>query len=210
MLAVFTARLTPVCFEACKKQARSTERRTRASETLPAVPHKKNSFPMSCRPSPVRRVIETVTKLNDLQPDNIMNTETTNSEYLLLFHGTAWYEGLSAEQLQQAMNRFKAWFDRLSEQGVLKAAQPLVREARIVGQNGRVVADGPFAESKEAIGGYLLIAVNSFDEAVAIAKGCPGLEYGTQIEVRPVADECPMVQRAGQMMAQEQLASAAK
>ena len=49
------------------------------------------------------------------------------------------------------MSQFKGWFDRLTEQGTLKAAQPLVREGKIVsGKQGRVVADGPFAESKEA------------------------------------------------------------
>ncbi len=52
--------------------------------------------------------------------------------------------------------------------------------------------DGPFAESKEAIGGYFLLDVASLDEAVAIAQECPGLPYGVQVEVRPVAAECPV------------------
>jgi hypothetical protein len=55
-----------------------------------------------------------------------------------------------------------------------------------------VVSDGPFAESKEAIGGYFLLDVASFDDAVAIARECPGLPYGVQVEVRPVAAECPL------------------
>ncbi len=137
-----------------------------------------------------------------------MNAEKQN-EYLLLFRGNEWYNNLSPEELQKAMSQFKAWFDRLTEQGKLKGAQPLVREGKIVsGKNGRVVADGPFAESKEAIGGYFLLAVNSLDEAVAIAKTCPSLEYGTQVEVRPVADECPMAERARQIIPEEQLATA--
>ena len=56
----------------------------------------------------------------------------------------------------------------------------------------RVVSDGPFAESKEAIGGYFLLDVASLDEAVAIAQECPGLPYGIRVEVRPVAAECPL------------------
>lgn len=137
-----------------------------------------------------------------------MNAPKQN-EYLLLFRGADWYNNLSPEELQQAMNRFKAWFDGLGEKGILKGAQPLVREGKIVsGKHGRVVADGPFAESKEAIGGYFLLAVNSLDEAVAVAKSCPSLEYGTQIEVRPVAEECPMAERARQIMSEEQLATA--
>jgi hypothetical protein len=59
-----------------------------------------------------------------------------------------------------------------------------------------VVADGPFAESKEAIGGYFLLQVKSLDEAVAIAKDCPGLAYGAVVEVRPVAEECPVAEEA--------------
>ncbi len=137
-----------------------------------------------------------------------MSTQTQN-EYLLLFRGDAWYNRLSPEELQQAMNQFKAWFDRLTEEGKLKAAQPLVREGRIVsGKQGGVVSDGPFAESKEAIGGYFLLAASSLEEAIAVAKSSPSLEYGTQIEVRPVAEECPMAARARQIMPEEQLANA--
>lgn len=136
-----------------------------------------------------------------------MNTQTPN-EYLLLFRGTAWYDRLSPEELQTAMGHVKAWFDRLTAEGKLKAAQPLVREGAIVSKNGRVVADGPFAESKEAIGGYCLLQVNSLDEAIAIAKTTPGLEYGAQVEVRPVAGECPGMARARQIVPEDQLAVA--
>jgi hypothetical protein len=85
----------------------------------------------------------------------------------------------------------------LTKQGKLKAGQPLAREGKIIsGKRGRTVADGPFAESKEAIGGYFLLQVDDFDEAVAIAKECPTLEYGSTVEVRPVAEQCPTMQRA--------------
>ena len=107
------------------------------------------------------------------------------------------------------MDQVKAWFDRLTESGKLKAAQPLMREGAIVsGKTGRVVADGPFAESKEAIGGYVLVQVNSLNEAIAIAKSCPTLRFGMEVEVRPVAEECPMTADARRMMPEEQLATA--
>ena len=123
-----------------------------------------------------------------------MNKQTQN-EYLLLFRGTAWYNRLSPEELQKAMNQFKGWFDRLAQEGKFKAGQPLVREGAIVsGKNGRVVSDGPFAESKEAIGGYFLLLVNHLDEALEIAKECPALDYGVTVEVRPVAEQCAKMQ----------------
>ena len=63
-------------------------------------------------------------------------------------------------------------------------------------KTGRTVADGPFAESKEAIGGYFYLTVANENEAIEIAKQCPGLEYGSVVEVRPVAEICSIKQRA--------------
>jgi hypothetical protein len=73
------------------------------------------------------------------------------------------------------------------------------------GKNGRVVADGPFAESKEAIGGYFLLKVATMDEAVAIAQQCPGLPHGAKVEVRPIMGQCPI---SGQAVPEMQLAEA--
>src|SRR5690242_21835969 len=116
-----------------------------------------------------------------------------NNGYMLIFRGTDWYKDLTPEQTQQVADRWMAWFNRLKDEGKAIAGNPLEREGRIVsGKNGRVVSDGPFAESKETIGGYFLLRVNSLDEAVAIAQQCPGLAYGAQVEVRPVAEECPL------------------
>ena|SRR5436190_7397745 len=123
-----------------------------------------------------------------------------HNEYLLLFRGSQWDKGLSAEQLQKVMDQFMAWFERLQQQGTVKAGQPLEREGRIVTKS--TVADGPFAESKEAIGGYFLLHADTLDAAVAIARQCPVLEHGSTIEVRPVAEECPTFKRVkGQLAA---------
>ena len=132
------------------------------------------------------------------------------NEYLLLFRSANWDKGLSPQQLEDAMNRFLAWFEELKQQGKVKIGQPLEREGKIIsGKNGRSVADGPFAESKEAIGGYFLLQVNSLDEAVAIAKQCPGLDYGLVVEVRPVADMCPVAAALQETAAEKELAHAA-
>jgi hypothetical protein len=130
-----------------------------------------------------------------------------NKEYMLLFRGTDWTKGLSPEQIQTTMNQWKGWFEGLKNEGKLKGGQPLEREGKLVsGKKGRIVADGPFAESKEAIGGYFMLDVGSLDEAVAIAKNCPGLDYGIAVEVRPVAEMCPC---ASETVAEGQLAHAA-
>jgi len=115
---------------------------------------------------------------------------------MLLFRGTDLRKGLSPEELQKVSEKWMAWFRRLTEQGKAVAGQPLERDGKIVSGKDRVVSDGPFAESKEAIGGYFLLDVATMDEAVAIAKECPGLAYGIRVEVRPVAAECPIAAEA--------------
>ncbi len=137
-----------------------------------------------------------------------MSTQTI-PEYMLLFRGTDWHKGLSPEEIQQVVTQMYAWFDRLTEQGKAKAGQPLMFEGKIVsGKKRRTVADGPFAESKEAIAGYFLLQVNSLDEAVVIAKDYPALNYGATVEVRPVAPECAMALSVRDKSEEEGLAQA--
>jgi hypothetical protein len=131
-----------------------------------------------------------------------MNTDSPKSEYLLLFRGTEWDKNLSPEELQKTTGQFMAWFERLTQQGIAKGGQPLENEGKVVsGKKGRTVADGPFAESKEAIGGYFLLQVANLAEATEIAKQCPLLDYGLIVEVRPVAAQCPAMQRGSQQLA---------
>ena len=130
-----------------------------------------------------------------------MSTQTTTSEYMLLFRGAQWDKGLSPEELQKIMGQWNEWLERLTVQGKVKAAQPLERDGKIVSGKGRTVADGPFAESKEAIGGYFLLQLDDFNEALEIAKECPALEYGVTVEVRPVADQCRHVQPVNEVLA---------
>jgi hypothetical protein len=56
-----------------------------------------------------------------------------------------------------------------------------------VGPN-QVVTDGPYAETKEIIGGYWIITAANYGEAVKLASTCPSLEFGSRIEVREVED----------------------
>ena len=121
-----------------------------------------------------------------------MSTEARNG-YMLIFRSTDWYKGLSPEEMQQVIDKWMIWFNGLKEDGRAIAGNPLEPDGKIVsGKNGRVVTDGPFAESKETIGGYFLLNVPSMDDALAIAKQCPGLAYGVNVEVRQLAGECPL------------------
>jgi len=129
-----------------------------------------------------------------------MNTTMTNpstpkSEYMIFFRGADWDKDLSPDELQQALEKIAAWLDGLQQQGRVKGGQPLGDEVRKIPGRG-LHTDGPFAEAKEAIGGYLVLLADSLDEAAALAEACPNLEYGVSIEVRPVLEICPVMERA--------------
>jgi hypothetical protein len=127
---------------------------------------------------------------------------------MLLYRSGEWYNKLSHAELQELINQNKAWFEKLTAQGKAKPGRALERKGAIVsGVNGRIVTDGPFAESKEAIAGYLVLDVETIEEAIAIAQSSPGLAYGGSIEVRPLAEECPLDARALELAREEQLAT---
>jgi len=119
-----------------------------------------------------------------------MNTQH-QEDYLLLFRGNAWLKQLSDAEVQKVTSEWMNWFEGLVQEGKCKDGHPLRDMCKLVtGKRGHIVIDGPFAESKEAIGGYFHLQVADEDEAVAIAQKCPGLGYGCVVEVRPLAERC--------------------
>src|SRR4051812_3784954 len=134
-----------------------------------------------------------------------MNTQNHNG-YMLLYRSDEWYNKLSQEELQKLIGQNHAWFERLTAEGKATPGRALERTGVTVsGKNGKFVMDGPFAESKEAIGGYLMLDVETMEEAIAIAQSSPGLAYGGSIEVRPLSEECPLDVRARELAREEQL-----
>jgi hypothetical protein len=124
------------------------------------------------------------------------------TDYLLFFRGTDWLKQLSEAEVRTVVSDWAAWFERLTQEGRCKGGHPLLDEGKLVsGKRGRVVTDGPFAESKEAIGGFFHLHVADESEAVAIAQQCPGLEYGCTVEVRPLAERCTDRVRAWEVSA---------
>jgi hypothetical protein len=142
--------------------------------------------------------LKTITR-EQIRKDN-MSAEN-NKGYMLLFVGNEWHKGLSPEQMEKISDDWMKWFNDLIKDGRAVAGHPLERGGKIVsGKSGNVV-DGPFAESKEAIGGYFLLDVATMDEAVEIARLCPGLPYGAKVEVRAVRPECPLKPEAEAQLA---------
>ena len=122
-----------------------------------------------------------------------MTNNSTPTPYLLLFRnsGPETHEHLLPDERAQLISRWNAWYDGLAAQGKAVDGRPLELETRVVsGVSGSRVIDGPFAEAKEAIGGYVMLMVGGRDEATEIAQRHPGLAYGLEIEVRQMAAHC--------------------
>jgi hypothetical protein len=85
------------------------------------------------------------------------------------------------------MQRWTNWMGDIAQQGKLVGAQPLENTGKVVQGTKKLVLDGPFAEGKEIIGGYLLCKTETIEEAIELSKGCPILDFdeGT-VEVRPI------------------------
>ena len=97
----------------------------------------------------------------------------------------------SPEEGTAMMDEYAAFSDAMAERGVLQGGERLraTTDATTVQvRDGEVLtADGPFAETKEQIGGYFVVEASDLDEAVEIAAKIPGARVGT-IEVRPIWD----------------------
>ena len=93
---------------------------------------------------------------------------------------------------RSVMSEYNAYTKSLRDSGAFQAGDALqpAPTATTLRQSpgGIVTTDGPFAETKEALGGFYVIEARDLDEALALAAQCPGLKYGSSIEVRPVLD----------------------
>ena len=111
-------------------------------------------------------------------------------QYMLLIYSQegAWSRMTEAQQ-RDGMAAFMAYTEALRKAGAMVNSNRLRDSSdatTVTVANGKTqVADGPFAETKEQLGGYYLIEAKDLDEAIAWAAKCPGATYG-KVEVRPV------------------------
>ena len=107
------------------------------------------------------------------------------SEFVYLYRGGE--AGRSPENAQQVMQKWMTWLKDLGAKGHIKdQGQPLEPIGKLVKGKHKTVTDGPFAETKDVVGGYTLIEARDLDQAVELSKGCPIFEAEGAVEVRPV------------------------
>ena len=91
----------------------------------------------------------------------------------------------------EVMQGYNAYTDMLKDRGHYlggEALEPVTTATTVRIKDGqRVTTDGPFAETKEALGGFYLVEAEDLDEALDLAAQCPGAQFGS-IEVRPIID----------------------
>src|SRR5215475_13772227 len=110
--------------------------------------------------------------------------------YLLLITGDeSNAQAISPEESQATLAQYFAWGDEMTKRGLLQGGErlrPTTDATSVQVRNGEVLtSDGPFAETKEQIGGYYVVDCKDLDEAIEVASKIPGAKFGS-IEVRPI------------------------
>ena len=111
-------------------------------------------------------------------------------QYMLLIHtNEAGFAAMPRDQAEQAMGAYMAYTEALRKAGALVSSnrlQPVATATTVRLANGKTqVLNGPYAETKEQLGGYYLIEAPDLDAAIAWAARCPAASHGT-VEVRPI------------------------
>jgi hypothetical protein len=108
---------------------------------------------------------------------------------LLIYDEEAQRAGASEADMAGVMQEYSAYTDSLTQHGAMKdgaALDPISTARTVRVRDGQaLVVDGPFAETKEQLGGFYLVECETIDQAIEAAKMCPGAKYGS-VEVRPV------------------------
>lgn len=111
---------------------------------------------------------------------------------MLLFHDDQCQtEALSPESRQALFTDFVDWADSLSKRGLYVGSEALAanRAAKTVRRRGETLAiEGPFAESQEAVNGYITVRAPDVEAATALAGECPSLRFGWAVEVRELQE----------------------
>jgi hypothetical protein len=108
-------------------------------------------------------------------------------EFILVFrHPGLDINSLPEKEMQAVQKKWMDWAGNIAAQGkVSKTGTRLAPEGKVL-KTGGVVTDGPFVEIREILGGFMILKADSLDEATTLAHGCPALDTGGSVEIRPL------------------------
>jgi hypothetical protein len=107
-------------------------------------------------------------------------------DFMLIFIGATQQYEFSPEQMQQHMQNWFSWIEELKTKKLYVAGEALLPGGKTVKGSKALVTDGPFTESKELVGGFIIVKAGTIEEAAEIAKGCPDLPLEGNVEIREV------------------------
>lgn len=107
------------------------------------------------------------------------------AQFILLLQGGEFSE-YSEEQMQRIREEYYAWSQKLATDGRNLGGHELANTGRILRKKDGQFIDGPFTETKEAVGGFFQIEAKDLDEAAAISRECPHLKFKGRVEVREI------------------------
>jgi hypothetical protein len=96
------------------------------------------------------------------------------------------FENYSPEEMQKIVERYIQWSAKLRERGCHRGGEELKMTGRVLRKEKNRITDGPFAETKESVGGFFMIDAHDETEALEISRECPHLDYDGEIEVREI------------------------
>lgn len=95
---------------------------------------------------------------------------------------------VSKEEMRALSKKWKEWWQGIDEQGKLVShGHRLSMEGKVL-KPGGVVTDGPFVEIKEKLGSFIIVKAENLEEATTLAHGCPALDQGGSVEIRPIGN----------------------
>jgi hypothetical protein len=107
-------------------------------------------------------------------------------EFMMIFHNAYNTEFKpSPEQMQASIKQWQDWIGGIAAQGKFMSTNALGFEGKTLKSNN-VITNGPYAEVKEMVGGYVIVKADSIDDALKLAHGCPILFIGGNVEVRDI------------------------
>lgn len=108
-------------------------------------------------------------------------------EYVLLFRQPNYdYRNTDPEKMKALGKKWQDWVGGIAAQGKLESHGVRLDMQGKVLKAGGVITDGPFVEIKEKLGSFIIIKADSIEEATTLAHGCPAIDEGGSVEIRPI------------------------
>ena len=108
-------------------------------------------------------------------------------DFMLLFRQPSFdYSKASPEEMKALGKKWQDWAGGIAAQGkMVNNGQRLSLEGKVL-KPGGIITDGPFVEIREVLGSFIVVKADSLEEATTLAHGCPAIDQGGSVEIRPI------------------------